>query len=151
MHSRIRVKGTAFFDSTTTINNLVVGGTNVGTALSNLPSGPVMVRNTVHMQPGSWENWPVLPNDLSVLVHDSNSTSRYQLPLIVADGYRFKIMACAGSGLGTINIHCGLSSGRQFHANSAGGGSTIQRDFNSVGTDSWDVVYISAINKWLVV
>ena len=125
------------------------GGTNVGTALANIPS-PVMVRNTVHMT-GNWTTWPVLPNDLSVLVHDTNSTSRYQLPLIVPDGYRFKIMACAGATLGTINIHCGLSSGRQFHVNSAGGGSTIQRDFNSVGTNSWDVVYISATNKWLVV
>jgi len=145
-----RVKGTAYFDAQVTANNLVVGGTDVGTALANIPS-PVMVRNTVHMT-GNWTTWPVLPNDLSVLVHDTNSTSRYQLPIgTVADGYRFKVMACAGSGLGTIHLSCGVVSGRQIHANSTGAVNNIQVTFNSVGTGSWDVCYISATNMWLVV
>lgn len=60
-----RVKGTAYFDTTTTINNLIVGGTNVGTALSNLPSGPFKIAYGHNEILGAWTslaNWHTIPD-----------------------------------------------------------------------------------------
>ena len=146
-----RVKGTSYFDLGVTMNStLTVQGTNVKDALDNLPSGPLLERNTVHMTPGSYPNWPLWDDDLTVFIHDTNSTSRYRLPANPTDGQQISIYCASGSGLGTINLHTG-GTGPTFHTSSTGYASTVQANLNSVGTQRFKVVYIDATTQWLLI
>ena len=155
-----RVKSDFYYDQTGTFNSavtmnsdLILEGINVKDKLDTISSSaPSMVRNTVHMQPGSNPaNWELLPDDLTTLVHDTNSTSRYRLPQTPVDGQLIHVMSCAASGTGTINLNTGSFSGRTFQPNSTGIASTIQVNLNSVGTNSWTIVYIDDTNEWLFV
>ena len=157
-----RIKGSAFFDSATTFAGpvilssavtmsgaVVVGGTNIVDALASIPA-PNMTRNDVHMNPGGWTNWPLLPDDTTCLVHDTNSASRFRMCADPVDGQLIHVIACADSGTGTINLNTGIGA-RHWHSNSTGYASTMQVDLNSVGVNSWTIVYIEATNEWLLV
>ena len=66
------------------------------------------------------------------------------------DGQLIHVIACADSGTGTINLNTGIGA-RHWHSNSTGYASTMQVDLNSVGVNSWTIVYIEATNEWLLV
>ena len=144
-----RVKGTSYFDTTCTMNgNLLLQGTNVKDKLDDIPS-PVLVRSTAHENPGSPALYDILPDNITVFVHDQNQTSRRRMPLNKVDGKTFIIMAAADTGLGNMELHSGFLSSK-FHPNSVGYWIADVYSVSGIGARKLTATYIAATDLWLI-
>ena len=148
-----RVLGTSqFFDDiTVTGADIEIDGTLVKAKLDSI-STPLLVRNTVHLNPGSYTNWTELAG-VSVFVHDvsgASNLSRYRLPETVVDGMVIDLFLATTNG--SLILHTGAHQTvglvRKMKYNSVGRYSDYEVALS--GVNRYMACYISETNEWLI-
>jgi len=116
-------------------------------------SGPgSVVTSTGHENPGgSGSGWPILPDDISLLVvsHSTAGAVRRRMPLSVPNGFSFKIISTSNQGV--LNLyHSGASGGEgYFYPGSLGYQNNVMVAINTAVYNPISCFFVDS--KWFVV
>ncbi len=115
---------------------------------------PVPVRNTVHLNPGQYYNYPQLADNCTSFMHDATGAtdmSRYRLPNAPKDGMLIHVFKARSEG--TIEFHTGATvdgngTYRMQHPSSVGKSGNYVSNITVLG--KYTANFILATNQWLI-